>query len=142
MDILSRKNRRSRGGGSDSDSDDGPPPDPDEVAPVPTTKKEKKAAGDAKEVHVSARKSEDQGGQSGLSTVRREMLQIIRVEEDEKWEDLQFCDVTVSRLQNLHFFLVLISVNFYRRISLRLPLSLCSLKVMRFWSVVQTFPLS
>ncbi|KAH9486791.1 DNA-directed RNA polymerase III subunit rpc5 [Psilocybe cubensis] len=97
LDILSRKNRRSMGVGSDSDSDDGPPPDPDEVAPVPVAKKEKKAANDAKEVHVSARKSEDQGGQSGLSSVRREMLQIMRAEEDEKWEDVQFCDVTTDQ---------------------------------------------
>lgn len=104
---MSRKNQRSRGAGSDSDSDDGPPPDPDEVAPVPVAKKEKKAAGDAKEVHVSARKSEDQGSQSGLSTVRREMLQIIRAEEDEKWEDLQFCDVTVSPIKIVAFFLAL-----------------------------------
>jgi len=97
LDILSRKNKRNRGGDSDSDSDDGPPPDPDEVAPVPQPKKEKKAAGDAKEVHVSARKTDDQGGlnQGGLSAVRREMLHIIRSEEDEKWESLEFNDVTV-----------------------------------------------
>lgn len=106
LDILSRKNRR-RGPGSDSDSDDGPPPDPDEVAPAPAPKKEKKSAGDSKEVHVSARKSEDQGGQSGLSTVRREMLQIIRNEEDEKWEDLQFCDVTVRFIVVLGLYIFL-----------------------------------
>ncbi|KIM48063.1 hypothetical protein M413DRAFT_62760 [Hebeloma cylindrosporum] len=94
LDILSRKSRRSRGTDSDSDSDDGPPPDPDEAGPVVAPKKEKKAAGDAKEVHVSARKSEDQSGpgQGGLSAVRREMLHIIRAEEDEQWEDLEFRD--------------------------------------------------
>jgi DNA-directed RNA polymerase-3 subunit RPC5 len=102
LDVLSRKSRRPRGAGSDSDSDDGPPPDPDEVAPVVIPKKEKKA-GDAKEVHVSARKSEDQSGpgQSGLSAVRREMLHIIRTEEDEKWEDLEFCDVMVGILHGM-----------------------------------------
>jgi DNA-directed RNA polymerase-3 subunit RPC5 len=101
MDILSRKNRRSRGADSDDD-DDGPPPDPDEVAPVVAPKKEKKASSDAKEVHVSARKSEDQNGpgQGGLSAVRREMLQIIRAEEDEKWENLGFYDVTTDVSSN------------------------------------------
>ncbi|KAF8167961.1 DNA-directed RNA polymerase III subunit Rpc5 [Crassisporium funariophilum] len=100
LDILSRKNKRSRGAGSDSDSDDGPPPDPDEVAPIPLPKKEKRVAGEAKEVHVSARKSEDQSGingHGGLSTVRREMLHIIRAEEDELWENLEFCDVTTTQ---------------------------------------------
>jgi DNA-directed RNA polymerase-3 subunit RPC5 len=99
LDILSRKNKRSRGGGSDSDSDDGPPPDPDEPAPAPVIKKEKKASGEAREVQVTARKSEDKGGvqpvQGGLSTARREMLIAIRAEEDEAWQDLEFCDVTV-----------------------------------------------
>ncbi|KAJ7431820.1 DNA-directed RNA polymerase III subunit Rpc5 [Mycena galericulata] len=99
LDILSRKNKRSRGGGgSDSDSDDGPPPDPDEPAPAPAPKKEKKPSGDAREVQVTARKSEDKGGiqplQGGLSTARREMLIAIRAEEDEAWQDLEFCDVT------------------------------------------------
>lgn len=97
LDILSRKNKRSRGGGFDSDSDDGPPPDPDEFAPIPMTKKEKKPSGEVKEVQVSARKVEDRGAQSqgGLSAIRREMLHAIRTEEDENWEDLQFCDETV-----------------------------------------------
>ncbi|KAF8912804.1 Sin-like protein conserved region-domain-containing protein [Gymnopilus junonius] len=92
LDVLSRKNRRSRGAGSDSDSDEGPPPDPDEPVPVVAPKREKKASGDAKEVHVSARKSEDQNGpgHGGLSVVRREMLQIIRAEEDEIWDNLSF----------------------------------------------------
>ncbi|KAJ6604448.1 DNA-directed RNA polymerase III subunit Rpc5, partial [Mycena vulgaris] len=99
LDILSRKSKRSRaGGGSDSDSDDGPPPDPDEPAPAPAPKKEKKASGEAREVQVTARKSEDKGGiqpvQGGLSTARREMLIAIRAEEDESWQDLEFCDVT------------------------------------------------
>ena len=104
LDILSRKNKRSRGGDSDSDSDDGPPPDPDEIAPAVPLKKEKKAAGEAKEVHVSARKSDDQsglGGQGSLSAVRREMLHIIRVEEEEQWESLAFCNVTVRGLNIL-----------------------------------------
>ncbi|KAJ6574904.1 DNA-directed RNA polymerase III subunit Rpc5 [Mycena capillaripes] len=99
LDILSRKNKRSRaGGGSDSDSDDGPPPDPDEPAPPPPPKKEKKPSGEAREVQVTARKSEDKGGvqpvHGGLSVARREMLIAIRAEEDEGWQDLEFCDVT------------------------------------------------
>ncbi|KAJ7107634.1 DNA-directed RNA polymerase III subunit Rpc5 [Mycena crocata] len=100
LDILSRKSKRSRGGGSDSDSDDGPPPDPDEPAPAPIPKKEKKPSGEAREVQVTARKSEDKGGiqpmHGGLSTARREMLIAIRAEEDEAWQELQFCDVTTA----------------------------------------------
>lgn len=95
LDILSRKNRRRGGAGSDSDSDEGPPPDPDEVAPpVAAPKKEKKTVSDAKEVHATARKADDQA-QGGMSTVRREMLHIMREEEDEKWSNLEFFDVTV-----------------------------------------------
>lgn len=99
LDILSKKTRRSRGTGSGSDSDDGPPPDPDEPAPLNTIKKEKKAVGEAKEVHVSARKTDDKAGvsaQGGLSAVRREMLQIIRAEEDEAWDTLEFCDLNTQ----------------------------------------------
>lgn len=105
LDILSRKNKRSRGG-DDSDSDDGPPPDPDEPAPLAVPKKEKKPSGDAREVQVSARKVDEKGAlqpfQGGLSTVRREMLVAIRSEEDENWEDLEFCDGTVR--YDLNFF--------------------------------------
>lgn len=63
-----------------------------------TTTKEKKPAGETREVQVTARKIEDKSSgqmQGGLSTVRREMLQAIRAEEDEEWEDLEFCDITV-----------------------------------------------
>ena len=97
LDVLSRKSKRSRG--DDSDSDDGPPPDPDEPAPAPTAKKEKKPTGDAKDIQVSARKSEDKGGQNmqgGLSTVRREMLQAIHAEEDETWVNYEFRGDAVS----------------------------------------------
>ncbi|KAJ7275246.1 DNA-directed RNA polymerase III subunit Rpc5 [Mycena haematopus] len=98
LDVFSRKNKKSRGGGSDSDSDDGPPPDPDEPAPPPAPQKEKKPSGEAREVQVTARKSEDKGGlqqiQGGPSAARREMLIAIRSEEDESWQDLEFCDVT------------------------------------------------
>lgn len=104
LDVLSRKNKRRRGGGgSDSDSDDGPPPDPDDPAPPPPLpKKDKKPAAEAKEVQVSARKSsDDKGGlqplQGGLSAVRREMLLAIRMEDEEPWEDLEFCDGEVGR---------------------------------------------
>lgn len=103
LDALSRKNKR-RTGGSDSDSDDGPPPDPDEPAPPPplSSKKEKKPAGEAREVQVSARKTaDDKSGmqplQGGLSTVRREMLLAIRTEDEESWEDLEFCDGEVCQ---------------------------------------------
>lgn len=54
--------------------------------------------GEVKEVQVTTRKSDDKGGmapQGGLSSVRREMLHLIRLEEDEDWQDLEFCDVTV-----------------------------------------------
>ncbi|EMD41767.1 hypothetical protein CERSUDRAFT_79402 [Gelatoporia subvermispora B] len=95
MDVLSRKSRRGRGGGSDDDSDDGPPPDPDEPAPAPAPKKEKKPVGEAREVQVAVRKSGDDKSvqfQGGLTAVRREMLTIIRNEEDEEWVDYEFCD--------------------------------------------------
>lgn len=100
MDVLSRKSKRSRGNaGSDDDSDDGPPPDPDEPAPVAAPKKEKKKAGESKEVQVSVRKITDDKGMTlggGLTAVRREMLMAIRAEEDEKWEDYEYCDGEVG----------------------------------------------
>ncbi|KAF8898594.1 hypothetical protein BD779DRAFT_1607357 [Infundibulicybe gibba] len=97
LDFLSRKNKRRNG--YDSDSDEGPPPDPDEPAPMAILKKEKdkKATGDVREVQVSARKLEDKGGpqgQGGLTAARREMLHLIRTEEDEGWQDIGFYDVT------------------------------------------------
>jgi len=99
LDVLSRKVGRSRGeSGSDSD---GGPPDPDE--PNAVSKKEKKE-GEVKEVQVTTRKSDDKGGpapQGGLSSVRREMLHLIRLEEDEDWEDLEFCDVTTTQSEDV-----------------------------------------
>ncbi|EIW86584.1 hypothetical protein CONPUDRAFT_115069 [Coniophora puteana RWD-64-598 SS2] len=95
LDVLSRRSKRSRGGESDDDSDDGPPPDPDEVAPPPTTAKKEKKPLEVKEVQVAARKAgDDKAGipQGGLSAARREILHIIRAEEDEGWEDLEFYD--------------------------------------------------
>jgi DNA-directed RNA polymerase-3 subunit RPC5 len=101
MDVHMRKNtRRTAGHGSDSDSDDGPPPDPDEPASAPVPKKEKsrKPAEEAKEVHVSMRKADDKGmgAQGGLSTVRREMLTMLREEDDEPWQELSFNHGDVS----------------------------------------------
>lgn len=96
MDILTRKSKR-RGLNSD-DEDDGPPPDPDEPAPPPVPKKEKKPTGEAKEVQVAVRKSADDRGMpfgGGLTAVRREMLTSIRAEEDESWEDYEYCDPEV-----------------------------------------------
>ncbi|KAG0709009.1 hypothetical protein DFH29DRAFT_979160 [Suillus ampliporus] len=80
--------------GSDEDSDDGPPPDPDEPPPVQIASKKEKKPLEVKEVQVSARKAADDKGnlQGGLSAVRREMLLAIRAEEDEVWQDLDFCD--------------------------------------------------
>jgi len=95
IDYLSKKTKRSRtGAGSDSDSDDGPPPDPDDVAPEPPPKKEKKPADESKEVQVAVRKSttDDKNIQGGLSVQRRELLAHIRTEEEERWEDLVYCD--------------------------------------------------
>lgn len=92
---MSGKSRRSRGNaGSYEDSDDGPPPDPDEPPPVQIASKKEKKPLEVKEVQVSARKAGDDKGnlQGGLSAVRREMLLAIRAEEDEVWEDLDFCD--------------------------------------------------
>ncbi|KAK7694520.1 hypothetical protein QCA50_001706 [Cerrena zonata] len=70
-------------------------PDPDEPTPAPAPKKEKKAAsGEAKEVQVSIRKTADDKGMpfgGGMTAVRREMLMRIRAEEDEKWDDYEFC---------------------------------------------------
>ena len=102
---MSRRTRRSRGGaGSDSETDDGPPPDPDEP-PVVVTPKEKKPV-DAKEIQVSARKpGEDKGGNlhGGVSAVRREMLLAIRMEEDEPWQAVEFCDGEVCTQSFLNF---------------------------------------
>jgi DNA-directed RNA polymerase III subunit RPC5 len=97
LDVFSRKNKRSRGD-DDSDSDDGPPPDPDEPAPPPVQKKEKKPAGEVKEIQVAARRAvgDDKSMQGGLSTARREMLMILRAEEDETWEDLEVFGGEVS----------------------------------------------
>ncbi|PPQ67353.1 hypothetical protein CVT24_011536 [Panaeolus cyanescens] len=111
LDLLSQRSKRSRGGaGDDSDSDDGPPPDPDEAPlEVAVPKKEKKAA-EAKEVHATARKVDDAGGpgaMGALSAVRRDMLLMIRTEEEEPWEDLTFCDVATE--QSLEVFESLLS---------------------------------
>ena len=96
--MLSRKGKRSKtGAGSESDSDDdGPPPDPDEPVPAIQPSKKERKMGEAKEVQVSTRRTEDKGNmtyqQGGLSSVRREMLLALRNEEEESGEDLEFCD--------------------------------------------------
>ena len=119
LDILSRRNRHGQQGGSDSESDDGPPPDPDDPSLVQVPKKEKKSTGPGKEVQVSARKSDDKSATSalgGLSTVRRDMLRIIRSEEDEEWEELRFFDVAV---RHSRFFSTYLSQDSFRKMSLR-----------------------
>ncbi|PSR85854.1 hypothetical protein PHLCEN_2v5330 [Hermanssonia centrifuga] len=95
IDTMTRKSKRRGGAGSDDDSDDGPPPDPDEPAPAPVPKKEKKPTGEAREVQVSVRKNADEKGMQlggGLTAVRREMLISMRAEEDESWDDYEYCD--------------------------------------------------
>ncbi|KAG6879741.1 hypothetical protein C0992_012344 [Termitomyces sp. T32_za158] len=103
LDMLSRKHKRNRLG-NDSDSDDGPPPDPDEPVLVTLPKKEKKPSGESREVQVTARKTEDKGSgqaQGTLSVVRRDMLQAIRAEEDEEWQELHFYDITTNESAEL-----------------------------------------
>jgi len=98
VDVFHRKTRRARtGAGDDSDSDDGPPPDPDDPTPAPApVKKEPKVVGETKEVNVAVRKTtDDKGGpsmQGGLSAARHEMLLAMRKEEEEPWQDLEYCD--------------------------------------------------
>jgi DNA-directed RNA polymerase III subunit RPC5 len=94
LDVLSRKGSTSRPGlGSGSDSEGGP--GPDETIPFSNSGQKQ----DAKEVQVSARRAEDNGKmpylQGGLTSVRREMLLALRNEEEEKWEELVFCDASV-----------------------------------------------
>lgn len=92
MDMHLRKSRRPRG--DDSDEDDGPPPDPDEPAPAPAPKKEKKLAGEVKEVQVAVRKTGESQGlqfQGGLTQIRRDMLTLMHTEEDERWDDYEYC---------------------------------------------------
>ncbi|QRV75990.1 hypothetical protein RhiJN_04005 [Ceratobasidium sp. AG-Ba] len=99
LDAAARKQKRTRGGG-DSD-DEGPPPDPDEPAPPPMVPKEKKKS-DAKEVLVTARKNDDKSGTQvvgGLSAIRREMLNIMREEQEEKWQPLDYKGVQTKQSQ-------------------------------------------
>ena len=104
---MRRNSRRGPGHGSDSDSDDGPPPDPDEPASAPAPKKEKtrKPAEEAKEVHVSMRKGDDKGmgAQGGLSAVRREMLMMLREEDEEPWQEMSFNQGDVSESNGYKF---------------------------------------
>jgi len=54
----------------------------------------KKHLPEAKEAQVTARKAEDKGGPQtfgSLSTVRREILSIVRAEDEEHWQDFEFC---------------------------------------------------
>ncbi len=79
---------------------DDPPPDPDEAPVASSSKgkgKEKKPA-EMREINVSTRKTDDKGMTQGLSTVRREMLQIIRAEEEEEWLNYEYHNVTVRNI--------------------------------------------
>ena len=96
IDVLMRKStRRSRtNDDSDEESDDGPAVDPEE-APQISPKRDRKTTGEAKEVQVAVKKVEEKGGQQlqgGLSAVRREMLLMLREEDEEKWEDIEYFD--------------------------------------------------
>ena len=106
LDVFHRKARRRKAGDdSDSDSDDGPPPDPDDATPAPV-KKEPKAStsGEEKDIQVSVKKTDDKSGQSaiGLTAVRREMLLMIRNEEEEPWQDLNYYDGEVRSPSSTH----------------------------------------
>ncbi|EJD04181.1 uncharacterized protein FOMMEDRAFT_146203 [Fomitiporia mediterranea MF3/22] len=96
MDVLNRKSRRTRtSADEDSDSDEGPPPDPDDPNPPSPVKREPKSTGESRDVTVSIRKADDKGAQSltgGLTAARREMLHTLRLEEEEPWEDFEYCD--------------------------------------------------
>ncbi|ELU41388.1 sin-like protein conserved region domain-containing protein [Rhizoctonia solani AG-1 IA] len=86
LDALSKKQKRARGEDSD---DEGPPPDPDEPAPSSSVPKKT----ESKEVLVMARKTDDKSGNQtvgGLSAIRREMLNIIREEQEEQWQNLDY----------------------------------------------------
>lgn len=103
MDVHLRKTRRSKAGAdSDSDSDEVPLDPDDPNPPPPPVKKEPKSAGEAKEINVSIRKADDKGAQSftgGLTAARREMLHILREEEDEAWEDYEYFDGEVCHFK-------------------------------------------
>lgn len=134
---MSRKSRRSRGNaGSDEDSDDGPPPDPDEPPPVQITSKKEKKPLEVKEVQVSARKAGDDKGnlQGGLSAVRREMLLAIRAEEDEVWEDLDFCDGEVFLFFSFPFSGWMLII-WCRLLKDKKYLKLCFRKMRSIWNV-------
>lgn len=100
MDVMSRKNSRRSGAAQDSDSDSDDVPGPDDVAPTP--KKPKKPVGEAKEVQVSVKKTvEEKSGQTtqgGMTSARREILQLLQQEEEEKWVDLEYIDGEVRGL--------------------------------------------
>ncbi|KAF5390247.1 hypothetical protein D9757_002797 [Collybiopsis confluens] len=95
LDSLSRRTKRQGGADSDSDSDDGPPPDPDDPSSpaVAPKRKEKKVAGESKEVLSAKRAADKTGNLNQLSNAKRDMLAIIRAEQDEPWTSLQFCGI-------------------------------------------------
>ncbi|KZV93793.1 hypothetical protein EXIGLDRAFT_835497 [Exidia glandulosa HHB12029] len=100
LDVLARKTRPRRQGGAGSDSDDGPPPDPDEPPPPPTAKSKTKAAPEAREVQLSAKKAnDDKFAQSlgSLTQVRKDMLMTLRQEAEESWEDWEYCDAETKQ---------------------------------------------
>ena len=68
-------------------------------------KKEKKPTGEAKEVQLTAKKTEDRGMQQlqgGLTQMRRDMLRSMRDEAEENWENLDFFDGKVRDFSSLN----------------------------------------
>lgn len=109
LDAATSKKRKGANDEDDSDESDGPPPDPDEAPSIPTLPKKRERKidpTDMKEVQVAARKTDTEptgrggsgagGGAQGLSLVRREMLQMLRTEEDEGWQGFDFYPPEVS----------------------------------------------
>lgn len=83
IDVLSQKTRRKPSDDADSD----PEINEDEEDAKLKPKKDKK---DAREVHVSARKTD--GFSSSMSDMRREMLKSMAAEESEEWLPINYCD--------------------------------------------------
>lgn len=141
MDIISKPTRRGGPGppgveSSDSESEnegqqhsDSAPNAVNDPSASKSSRKSAKAVkpntnvkgNDVKEIQVAIKRVDDKGnqvGQGGLTSVRREMMEMIRREEEEKWEDLEYCDAEVSSsffILTLSF-LVFVIANLVRRL--------------------------
>jgi DNA-directed RNA polymerase III subunit RPC5 len=95
LDENSNKSESSKTAGVSVDPDDSTG---DQSAIPGLLRREDMNMADAKEALVTARKPGDSGNiylQSGVTAVRREMLLALRLEEEEKWEELAFCSADV-----------------------------------------------